>query len=246
MLGVLLFALDLPGNSARVFSGIWRQLQDRNELTLSSLGAAIHSWNCHESVRDAIVSRYNTIVESGMFTDDPREGLDFEKMARELSGGEALIVNMKNQYSTMRRMTVEILLSKLTDLLMSWKMKAVFFFAEEAHLYLRETYWEDIVTRMRHIGIFTTFITNQPDTIKDSIYRQADNIFLFNFMNENDLETVSKAAKIDGESVKLIAKDLPVHHCLIIGEAVKNFPLVVNIHPLDVETMGETRFFFKD
>ena len=246
MLGVLLFALDLPGNSARVFSGIWRQLQDRNELTLTSLGAAIHSWNCHESVRDAIISRYNTIAESGMFTDDPSEALDFEKMARELSGGEALIVNMKNQYSTMRRMTVEILLSKLTDLLMSWKMKAVFFFAEEAHLYLRETYWEDIVTRMRHIGIFTTFITNQPDTIKDSIYRQADNIFLFNFMNENDLETVSKAAKIDGESVKLIARDLPVHHCLIIGEAVKNFPLVVNIHPLNVETMGETRFFFKD
>lgn len=246
MLGVLLFALDLPGNSARVFSGIWRQLQDRNDLTLASLGAAIHSWNCHESVRDAIVSRYNTIAESGMFTDDPSEALDFEKMARELSGGEALIVNMKNQYSTMRRMTVEILLSKLTDLLMSWKMKAVFFFAEEAHLYLRETYWEDIVTRMRHIGIFTTFITNQPDTIKDSIYRQADNIFLFNFMNENDLETVSRAAKIDGESVKLIARDLPVHHCLIIGEAVKNFPLVVNIHPLNVETMGETRFFFKD
>jgi DNA helicase HerA-like ATPase len=246
MLSVLLFALDLPGNSARVFSGIWRQLQDRNELTLISLGAAIHSWNCHESVRDAIVSRYNTIVESGMFTDDPGGALDFEKVARELSGGEALIVNMKNQYSTMRRMTVEILLSKLTDLLMSWKMKAVFFFAEEAHLYLRETYWEDIVTRMRHIGIFTTFITNQPDTIKDSIYRQADNIFLFNFMNENDLETVSKAAKIDGESVKLIAKDLPVHHCLIIGEAVRNFPLVVNIHPLNVETMGETRFFFKD
>ena len=246
MLGVLLFALDLPGNSARVFSGIWRQLQDRNELTLTSLGAAIHSWNCHESVRDAIISRYNTIAESGMFTDDPSEALDFEKMARELSGGEALIVNMKNQYSTMRRMTVEILLSKLTDLLMSWKMKAVFFFAEEAHLYLRETYWEDIVTRMRHIGIFTTFITNQPDTIKDSIYRQADNIFLFNFMNENDLETVSRAAKIDGESVKLIARDLPVHHCLIIGEAVKNFPLVVNIHPLNVETMGETRFFFKD
>ena len=246
LLGVLLFALDLPGNSARVFSGIWRQLQDRNELTLSSLGTAIHAYNCHESVRDAIISRYNTIVESGMFTDNPKEAFDLDKTAQELSEGGALIINMKNQFSTMRRMTVEILLSKLTDLLMSWKMKAVFFFAEEAHLYLRETYWEDIVTRMRHIGIFTTFITNQPDTIKDSIYRQADNIFLFNFMNENDLDTVSKAAKIDGESVKLIARDLPPHHCLIIGEAVKNFPLVVNIHPLNVETMGETRFFFKD
>jgi DNA helicase HerA-like ATPase len=246
LLGVLLFALDLPGNSARVFSGIWRQLQDRNELTLSALGAAIHAWNCHESVRDAIISRYNTIIESGMFTDNQAEALDLDRTAEELGEGGVLIINMKNQFSTMRRMTVEILLSKLTDLLMSWKMKAVFFFAEEAHLYLRETYWEDIVTRMRHLGIFTTFITNQPDTIKDSIYRQADNIFLFNFMNENDLETVSKAAKIDGESVKLIAKDLPPHHCLIIGEAVKNFPLVVNIHPLNVETMGETRYFFRD
>jgi hypothetical protein len=246
LLGVLIFALDLPGNSARVFSGIWRQLQDRNELTLSALGAAVHAWDCHESVRDAIISRYNTIVESGIFTDNEAEALDLERMAQELGEGGVLIINMKNQFSTMRRMTVEILLSKLTDLLMSWKMKAVFFFAEEAHLYLRETYWEDIVTRMRHLGIFTTFITNQPDTIKDSIYRQADNIFLFNFMNENDLETVSKAAKIDGESVKLIARDLPPHHCLIIGEAVRNFPLVVNIHPLNVETMGETRYFFRD
>ncbi len=246
MLGILLFALDLPGNSARVFSGIWRQLQERNELTLTSLGAAIQRWDCHESVRDAIISRYNTMVESGIFTDDRSKASDLERIAQELSEGGALIINMKNQFSTMRRMTVEILISKFTDLLTSWKLRAVFLFAEEAHLYLRETYWEDVITRMRHIGIFTTFITNQPDTIRESIYRQADNIFLFNFANENDLETVSKVARIDGESVKLIARDLPPHHCLIIGEAVKNFPIVVNVRQLNVETMGETRFFFKD
>jgi len=246
VLGVLLFALDLPGNSARVFSGIWRQLQERNELTLSSLGAAIQRWDCHESVRDAMISRYNTMVESGMFTDDQSEASDLERIAGQLSEGGALIINMKNQFSTIRRMTVEILLSKLTDLLTSWKLRAIFLFAEEAHLYLRETYWEDIITRMRHIGIFTTFITNQPDTIRESIYRQADNIFLFNFVNENDLETVSKVARIDGESVKLIARDLPPHHCLIIGEAVNNFPIVVNVRSIDAETMGETRFFFRD
>ena len=57
------------------------------------------------------------------------------------------------------------------------------------------------------LGIFTTFITNQPDTIQQNIYRQADNIFLFNFTNENDLEAVSKAAKVDAETVKLIAID---------------------------------------
>lgn len=246
MLGVLLFALDLPGNSARVFSAIWRHLLERNDLKLNSLGAAIQQWDCHESVRDAITSRYNTLVESRIFTDDQSEASDLEAIAEQLSEGGAMIINMKNQFSTMRRITVEILLSKLTDLLMSWKLRAAFLFAEEAHLYLRETYWEDIVTRMRHIGIFTTFITNQPDTIKENIYRQADNIFLFNFTNENDLATVSKVAKIDGDSVKLIARDLPPHHCLIIGETVRNFPVVVKVRPLNVETMGETRFFFKD
>ena len=99
---------------------------------------------------------------------------------------------------------------------------------------------------MRHFGIFTTFITNQPDTIKESIYRQADNIFLFNFTNESDLEVVSKAARVDAETVKSIARDLPPQHCLVLGTAVKDFPIVVKVKALDIKTMGETRLFFKD
>ena len=125
-----------------------------------------------------------------------------------------------------------------------WKIKSIFLFAEEAHLYLRETYWEDIVTRMRHFGIFTTFITNQPNTIKENIYRQADNIFLFNFTNEHDLESVSKAAKVDAETAKLMARGLPPHHCLILGKAVRNFPVVAKIRPLNVQAKGQTRLFF--
>jgi hypothetical protein len=98
---------------------------------------------------------------------------------------------------------------------------------------------------MRHFGIFTTFITNQPDSIRSSIYRQADNIFLFNFTNENDLEAVSRAARADAETVKSIAGDLPPHHCLVLGKVVKDFPIVVKIRKLNVKTMGGTRLFFK-
>jgi DNA helicase HerA-like ATPase len=141
---------------------------------------------------------------------------------------------------------VEYVLGRLVEQLTSWKIKATFLFAEEAHLYLRETYWDDIVTRMRHFGIFTTFITNQPDTVKENIYRQADNIFLFNFTNEHDLEVVSRAARVDAETVKSIARDLPPHHCLVLGKVVKDFPMVVKVKAMDVKTMGETRLFFKD
>jgi len=245
LLGTLIYALSLPENSARVFARIWHELEERGELTMRSLGEAIATYDCHESIRDALQARFNTLDDSGIFSDDPRTALNFEEVFRNHSAGCALIVNMKNQYSALRRITVELLISKLTDLLSSQRLRALFLFAEEAHLYLRETYWDDIVTRMRHLGLFTTFITNQPDTIQNSIYRQADNIFLFNFNNEHDLEIVSRVAKIDADTVRMIVRDLPPYRCLVIGDIVANFPLVVNVRPLEVQTLGATRYFFQ-
>jgi hypothetical protein len=244
-MSVLYHALDLPGNSARVFAKIWHELSRANRLTLSSLHDAISSWDCHESIRDALHARYNTIVDSGLFTDDANSALRVDMLVDRLQRGGALVVDMKNQSSVNRRMLVELLISKFTDLLSAMHLKALFLFAEEAHLYLRETYWEDIVTRMRHLGVFATFITNQPDTIQEGIYRQADNIFLFNFANERDLDVVARAAKIDGDSVKLLVRDLPDRHCLTIGDVVSNFPLVIHVRPIDAQTMGETRYFFE-
>jgi len=169
-----------------------------------------------------------------------------ESLLKAKNEGGAIIINLRNTSSIDRQIVVEYVLGKLVELLTSWKLKAVFLFAEEAHLYLRETYWDDIVTRMRHLGMFTTFVTNQPNTIRENIYRQADNIFLFNFTNEHDLEAVSRAARVDAETVKSIATDLPPRHCLVLGKVVKDFPMVVKVKALDIKTMGETRLFFKD
>jgi hypothetical protein len=245
LLGTLTYALSLPENSGRVFARIWHELEEQNQLTMSSLGAAIANFDCHESIKDALQARFNTLDDSGIFTDDPRTALNLEEVFRNHVTGCALIVNMKNQYAALRRMTVELLISKLTELLSTQKLRALFLFAEEAHLYLRETYWDDAVTRMRHLGLFTTFVTNQPDTIQSSIYRQADNIFLFNFSNEHDLEIVSKVAKVDADTIRMIVRDLPPRRCLVIGDVVANFPLVLNVRPLEVQTLGATRFFFE-
>jgi len=246
LLGTLTYALQLPENSARVFSRIWRDLEEQNQLTMSALASAIINADCHESIKDALHARFNTLEDSGIFTDDPHSALSLEELFRNHSNGCALVVNMKNQYSALRRIVVELLISKLTDLLASQKLRALFLFAEEAHLYLRETYWDDVVTRMRHLGLFTTFVTNQPDTIQSSIYRQADNVFLFNFSNEHDLDIVSKVAKVDADTIRMVVRDLPPHRCLVIGDIVANFPLVVNVRPLEIQTLGATRYFFKD
>ncbi len=245
ILGILVNALHLPGTSAREFKRIWKQLKDQGKLTLTDLNEAIRNVNCNQHVKDALASRYFSLVNSGLFTDNLAEAtlLD-DSLFKSKDHGGAIIVNLKNTGNIDRQIVVEYVLGKLVDSLQAWKLKAVFLFAEEAHLYLRDTYWDDIVTRMRHFGIFTTFITNQPDTIQDTIYRQADNIFLFNFTNEHDLDVVSRAARVDAETVRSIARDLPPRYCLTLGRVVSDFPIVTKVRALDLKTMGETRLFF--
>jgi hypothetical protein len=244
MLNILVHALNLPGTSTREFKHIWKEFRKHGNFTLQDLGDAIRDCKCNMHVRDALFSRYYSLVNSGFFADDDST-TSFEKLFEETQKeGGAFVINLKDVSSVDRQIVLEYTLGNLVKLLGQWKIRSVFLFAEEAHLYLRETYWEDIVTRMRHFGLFTSFVTNQPDTIKENIYRQADSVFLFNFTNERDLETVSRAARVDSETVKSIAQELPPHHCLLIGRAVKDFPVMVKVRALDIKTMGQTRLFF--
>lgn len=243
LLDIVSSVLDLPATSTWEIRRIWNNLIESKSLTFKKLGDAINGIT-NNYVKDAILRRYESLESTKLFTDDPNEAVTIEDCIEEIKNGGALVFNLNEIPSSFRQIVVEFMLGQLCKLLGQWVMRGVFLFAEEAHLYLRETYWEDIVTRMRHLGIFTTFVTNQPDRINDSIYRQADNIFLFNFTNENDLATVSKATMIDEETVNIIAKELPPRYCLILGKAVNDFPIIMKVSTLQVKTMGQTRLFF--
>ncbi len=240
--GVLSHALDLPATSSKVFTTIWKDLESRGDLTLPTVIQAVQSWSCHDSVREALTARLQVLMESGLF--DEANPLTEERILHTIEGGGVLVVNLKNQSQIVRRILVEIFLGELTKILSSNWLKAAFLFAEEAHLYLRDTYWDDIVTRMRHIGLFTTFITNQPDTVQEAIYRQADNVFIFNFTNEHDIEAIGKVAKADSDTIRYLVRGIPTRRCLLLGNVVKDLPLMVDVEQLDVRTMGETRLFF--
>ncbi|MEM1951022.1 MAG: DUF87 domain-containing protein [Candidatus Nitrosocaldus sp.] len=241
---MLKYALDMPAASLREFFRVWDSLASRNRLSISNLMESVANWRVNELVKDALTSRLHTMLTSGLFADG--DGIRVEDIIRERRDGAVVIIGMGRAPPVVRRMTVELLLSKLVELLEQGKIPPIFLFAEEAHLYLRDTYWEDIVTRMRHFGIFTTFVTNQPDAISDSIYRQLDNIFLFNFTNENDLEKIARASMVDAESVKSIVRTLPVKHCMVIGNVVNNLPLVIRTAQQEVLMLGETKRFFNN
>lgn len=241
-------ALDMPAASLREFIRIWDWLENKNTLDIEALGNAINTWNTNELVRDALISRYHSICSSGLFVGTPtinHEGLRFESLTARKNQGLALILNMGKAMPVVRKMIVELVLTKVVELLGRDVIPPIFLFAEEAHLYVRDTYWEDIITRMRHFGIYATFITNQPDAISDGIYRQVDNIFLFNFTNDTDLDKISKVSLADSDTVKSIVRTLPQRQCLVIGKVVRDLPMVAKITSSNLMALGQTKTFFK-
>lgn len=243
--GLLTKVLDLPGASLREFHRIWDALVERGSLSLKSIGDAIGSWKCNELIRDALYSRYYSLLSSRLFTDREEEAFKVEEVFSYLKDGGAIIILLKGSPPLIWRMVIELFLSKLVELLERESIPPCFLFAEEAHLYLRDTYWEDVVTRMRHLGVFTTFITNQPESIKPCVYRQADNIFLFSFSNDSDLESVSRVCPTDTDTVRSIVRFLPKGTCLALGELSKGLPIVLKVAPLDTIPLGETKTYFR-
>ena len=240
-------ALDMPSASLREFFRIWDSLENKNILSLSELGKSFGTWTINELVRDALLSRFHMINSSRLFSSSNvnDRGFQFEDVIKTKPKGAAMIVNMSRISPVVRRMIVELVMNKLIELLEKSLIPPIFIFAEEAQLYIRDTYWEDLITRMRHFGIYSTFITNQPDAINDTIYRQVDNIFLFNFTNDSDLEKISKVSLVDSSTIKSLVKTLSHRNCLAIGKAVSNLPMVIKINPADMLTLGETKKFFK-
>ena len=240
-------ALDMPSASLREFFRIWDSLENKNILSLSELGKSFGTWTINELVRDALLSRFHMINSSRLFSSNNvnDRGFQFEDVIKTKPKGAAMIVNMSRISPVVRRMIVELVMNKLIELLEKSLIPPIFIFAEEAQLYIRDTYWEDLITRMRHFGIYSTFITNQPDAINDTIYRQVDNIFLFNFTNDSDLEKISKVSLVDSSTIKSLVKTLSHRNCLAIGKAVSNLPMVIKINPVDMMTLGETKKFFK-
>ncbi|HVP23391.1 MAG TPA: DUF87 domain-containing protein [Conexivisphaerales archaeon] len=243
MLDIFQNVLEVPGATLREFLRVWDYLESSGRITLKDMEDVIQHWHCNELVRDALLSRYYSLLSSGIFTDSERYEARLEDQYTGPEGG-AVIVSMAGVNPLARRMIVEAILAKVVESLEQRLLPPMFLFAEEAHLYLRQTYWEDLITRMRHYGVFTVFVTNQPDALGAGVYRQADNVFLYNFTNDRDLETVAQASMTDAETVKSIVRSLPPRHCLMLGKAVGDLPLVLRVRDAPFQTLGYTRLFF--
>ncbi len=242
---ILTHAFDTPAITVREFMKVWDSMEEEGDVSISNLRSKIFDAKVNEMVKEAFLSRYHSLISTKLFTNSEYTNFDIKASIDNRQKGAAFIMSMAKMGPLARRALVQIVISKLIDLLEKGEIPPVFLFAEEAHLYFDNTYWEDAITRMRHFGMFMTFITNQPDSLNQTVYRQADNVFLFNFLNEKDLEMISQASRADADTVKSIVKSLPPRRCLVIGKVVKDLPVVVNVRDLNYMALGATKRFFK-
>ena len=78
----------------------------------------------------------------------------------------------------------------------------------------------------------------------DEVFSLCDNLLSFKFVNEDDLRQISKAKRIDLETLRLL-KNIEFTQCLIIGDLTGDFPILMKVTPQkDVMMGGETQRLF--
>jgi hypothetical protein len=202
-------------------------------------------------INHAIRSRLDALKNTHIFARSESEAASLGKAYRQVRGGGALVIDMSALSNLAREGFVQAIIELIKDLCL-WEIehdthRFPFIFFEEAHLYVSRRSIDYIVTRARHLGITSFFVTNMIHGLDEAVLRQADNLFLLRIPFEDDVRHVSRGAATDYETMAAFVRRLREHHALAIGNVTAQYPLIFAVDPLEgVNTAGETRYFFRD
>ena len=201
-------------------------------------------------VNHAIRSRLEAVRNTRIFARNPKEAASLGEAYRAIREGGALIVDVSGLSNLAREGFVQAIIELVKDLCL-WEIdhdthRFPFIFFEEAHLYVSRQSIDYIVTRARHLGITSFFVTNMIHGLDEAVLRQADNLFLLRIPFEDDVRHVSRGAATDYETMAAFVRRLRERHALIVGNVTAHYPLIFEVDPLrGVNTAGETRYFFR-
>ncbi|MCL4299351.1 MAG: DUF87 domain-containing protein [Anaerolineae bacterium] len=201
-------------------------------------------------VNQAIRSRLEALKNTNIFARNPQEAASLSESYRRIRQGGALVIDISALSNLAREGFVQAIIELIKDLCL-WEIengthRFPFIFFEEAHLYVSRHSIDYIVTRARHLGITSFFVTNMIHGLDETILRQADNLFLLRVPFEDDVRHVSRGAATDYETMAAFVRRLRQHHALVIGNVTAQYPLIFRVDRLaGINTAGETRFFFQ-
>jgi hypothetical protein len=202
-------------------------------------------------INHAIRSRLDALKNTHIFARSGSEAASLGKAYRQVRAGGALVIDMSALSNLAREGFVQAIIELIKDLCL-WEIendthRFPFIFFEEAHLYVSRRSIDYIVTRARHLGITSFFVTNMIHGLDEAVLRQADNLFLLRIPFEDDVRHVSRGAATDYETMSAFVRRLRQRHALAVGNVTAQYPLIFAVDPLEgVNTAGETRYFFRN
>ncbi len=198
----------------------------------------------------AIASRLAYVQTLGIFARNLQEATSMQSQLEKISKvGGALIIDLAALPTIAREGFVQAIIDTIKQfssrIPADAEAKLPFLFFEEAHLYVSKHGINDIVTRARHLGITSTFITNMVTDLDEVVLRQVDNLFLLYLPHDADVRHVSKSAITDEETVSAFAQRMKEHHALVIGEVTGGYPIIFKVDKLaGIDVAGVTRYAF--
>lgn len=203
-----------------------------------------------EVVNGAIRSRLESARNTGVFAGQEKEAISLRQQYQAIREGGALIIDVSDLTNLARFGFVQAIIDMIKDIceeeIALGTERFPFVFFEEAHLYISKNTIGYIVTRSRHLGVTSFFVTNMIAGLDESVLRQADNLFLLYLPFDDDVKHISKSAMIDKETMSSFVRRLRSHHCLALGNVTSQYPVIFKVHYLEgIRTAGETKYFFK-
>jgi hypothetical protein len=202
----------------------------------------------NEAIWRAIMDRLEQIEALNLFAVDAGEGASFhETYARCAQRGGTIVVDLAPLHSQFARETFVGAALDMVEHAAATSPHLPFVFFEEAHLYASGERIANLVTRARHLGVTSTFVTNMVTQLDETVLRQVDNLFLLYLPHKDDVCHVAKSATTDEETVSAFAQRIEMHHAMVVGRATANYPIVFRVSTPDgVDMAGETRYAFRD
>jgi len=259
----LLTKFGLPEVSAMYLENrVFTILEEAKQMELSGRKAPFLSirhliqmaeageFSTSEVVNGAIRSRLEAARNTGVFASQEREAISLRQQYQAIREGGALIIDVSDLTNLARFGFVQAIIDMIKDIceeeIALGTERFPFVFFEEAHLYISKNTIGYIVTRSRHLGITSFFVTNMIAGLDESVLRQADNLFLLYLPFDDDVKHISKSAMTDKETMSSFVRRLRSHHCLALGNVTSQYPIIFKVHYLEgIRTAGETKYFFK-
>lgn len=218
------------------------------------------SGNSGTFVQDAIDNRLSTIENMRLFWSNTTPGGNQLSLAERYDNacqGQPIVFDMRGLGASRQRALVRSVNESLEaicnaefrptqnpqGLLVPARNRYPFVFFEEAHFYVSDETIVNIITRGRHIGMGSVFVTNTPQKLPDTVFRQLDNLFLLSLTHKDDIRNVSKSSFTDEATIESFATRMPERHALVVGSVTDRYPLVVRVEdlPPGVPRSGRTR-----